>query len=190
MGITGYQSKFEVETGRLVMAEHTSDFTMAFERLVSDFPAFRTPTDDLVNDEHARFNFYARLVDGAELPDDFVHVILKDPDRIMAESTLLRYVDHTAELLKTPAAFEAWAASVNGEFAGSVGIVRRVEEQLIRLRLLSGIQDDLNGLLESSDWLQRRMVEESVLPSVMEALAGGGRTKRVRNMAKEKIRKF
>nr|WP_202510752.1 hypothetical protein [Streptomyces sp. SID5643] len=116
--------------------------------------------------------------------------VLGDPDRVMAEAAVVRHLDRRAAQLWPEPAWEEWAAAVTRVVTGRPFLVRRLEEwslfRAIALRLPWRPED----LLASSDWLQLKAATGAGRPDalgvldVLDVLAEGGRTKRIRNTAR------
>jgi hypothetical protein len=122
------------------------------------------------------------------LADDrrMIAVVLRDPDRVMAESTVLAQVDHRASQLRSAESFAAWTAGISDLLSRDGFIVRRMREWQIFKRVVEGGDVDAAALAESSNWLQRKVVEEATSVTALTAMGEAGRTKRVRNLARTK----
>jgi len=158
------------------------------------------PTNDefevLLNDEHARHRGYlAALSVVADTRDgEIVALILRDPDRVMAESAVVAHIDHRASQLaaKDPAtataadAFAAWAATLADVVDPSSFVARRIREWQLFIQVMNGETVDPVALANSSNWLQRKVVEEAGSVAALTVMGEAGRTKRVRNLAKTK----
>ncbi|MBB5800257.1 hypothetical protein F4560_000025 [Saccharothrix ecbatanensis] len=140
-----------------------------------------------VHDEHVRHEVYLRALADATPPDDLQVItrVLGDPDQVMAVSAVVRHLDRLGE---SHPDFDTWAEAVLPVLGGREFPTRRVAEWLLYRDLVAGGEPDRDRLREASDWLQRKVADNLTRPSVLEVLAEVGRTKRVRNTAKSKIR--
>ena len=143
--------------------------------------------DALVADEQWRYRLYLDALAGAgpEREPDLVARVQRDPDRIMAESVLLTHVDSRAAQLREPAEFTAWAtATITGSVDEASFLARRVREWQLFQQVSGGGPVDPADLAAASNWLQRKVVEESDSVPALTAMGAAGRTKRVRNLAR------
>ncbi|MFI9811240.1 hypothetical protein [Saccharothrix variisporea] len=140
-----------------------------------------------VHDEHVRHEVYLRVLADATPPDDLPIIarVLDDPDQVMAVSAVVRHLDRMGE---SHPDFDTWADAVLPVLGGREFPTRRVAEWLLYRDLAAGGEPDQDRLREASDWLQRKIADNVTSPVVLEVLAEVGRTKRVRNTAKSKIR--
>ncbi|MFB9685405.1 hypothetical protein [Amycolatopsis plumensis] len=86
-----------------------------------------------VTGEHER---YARsLLEFANVSDDgepdLVRTVLTDPDRVMAESAIVRHLDLRAAALLTGPGFPAWAARMGALVADHRFPARRLREWVL-----------------------------------------------------------
>ncbi|WP_205624210.1 hypothetical protein [Amycolatopsis vancoresmycina] len=136
-----------------------------------------------VTGEHERYARY--LLEFANVSDDdepeLVRAVLTDPDRVMAESAVVRHLDLRAAALLAGHGFPAWAARM-----GALVLDHRFPAQRLReWVLLRAITHDegwlASELTSASDWLQRRAC---AVPAALTVLAEHGRTRRVRTAAR------
>ena len=152
--------------------------------------ACRYPRRVTANDDpaegHARLHQLSTAARESEPDGDpaLLAELIADPDRIMAESVLTSLVDSRAERLGSAASFAAWAEPVLGAVDADGFIARRVREWSLFKVLQSGEAVDRAALAASSNWLQRKVVEEADSATVLAVLGETGRTKRIRNLAK------
>jgi hypothetical protein len=138
-----------------------------------------------VTGEHERYARY--LLEFANVADDdepeLVRAVLTDPDRVMAESAIVRHIDlRAAALLATPG-FPAWAARM-GELVADLRFPARRLREWVLLRAVTldeGWRE--SDLTSASDWLQRRACAEPAARAALTVLAEQGRTRRVRAAA-------
>jgi hypothetical protein len=134
-----------------------------------------------VTGEHERYARY--LLEFANVSDDdepeLVRAVLTDPDRVMAESAVVRHLDLRAAALPAGPGFPAWAARIGALVADHRFPARRLREWL--LRAITRDEDWRESELTSaSDWLQRRACAEASAPAALAVPAEQGRTRRVR----------
>jgi hypothetical protein len=118
-------------------------------------------------DEHVR---YSRYLDALAAGHDLVDAVLADPDRAMAEATIVKEMDRRAAL--SPLALDNLA----DDFPDHPFLSRRLAEW----RLFFALDRSTVGLLEASDWLQRMAVAKTGSTAALELLAEHGRTRRIR----------
>lgn len=138
-------------------------------------------------DEHARYAAYlsALLGPSAEPDLDVLARVVADPDRVMAEAVLVRWLEHIATGAASAAEFQAWLGGQEATLAGFEFARRRGEEWLVLLRVREGLLPDVDAM---SDWLQRLLADENDSPEVLSRLAADGRTRRVRARAAQRLR--
>ena len=144
-----------------------------------------TPNDDPA-DVHARFDQLSAAVRESGPSDDpaLIASLLAEPDRLMAESVLMSFVDSRAERLDSAASLARWAEPLLDAVGDDGFIARRVREWSVFKALQSGESVDREALAAASNWLQRKVVEEANSAVVLTVLGEVARTKRVRNLAK------
>lgn len=141
------------------------------------------------NDEHARGDLYRSLLDDPHWRPGMLLCLALEPDPALATSTL-------ALLLVVVPPEERHTVVSSAPASGVEFLARRARD----LELLDLLQSEVSAerqsvvgealalLLNGSDWLQRRVADASVAPSVLSALAEGGRTRKVRARAAERLR--
>lgn len=140
-------------------------------------------------DEHARYRLYSEALRDASpaVEREIVLAVLSDPDVAMRESALGTYVDHRAGRSQSPAEFDEWARSI-GELLTAPYLARRLAEWRLLKLLEAGESADPRELIESSDWLQRRITETAgVREDILRVLAQSGRSRRIRAAAQRRI---
>lgn len=138
------------------------------------------------DDEHQRFARYLR--DFAQVSPrneaDLIAMVLHDPDSTMAQSAVVRHLDHRAAQLLTSPGFRSWADTM-------VTVIGQREFLACRLReweLLRSIAMEqpwaAENVTAASDWLQRKAALTLTSRAVLTLLADQGRTRRVRSAAR------
>jgi len=138
--------------------------------------------------EHVRFAAYLHVLE--QVTDDelsLVAEILTDPDPEMAQSAVVRYLEWRAvDLIDSPR-YPSWSRAMVSVVEGRPFLVQRLHEwSLFRAAALAHRWDP-SALTESSEWLQRRIVENLDSSDALTVLAESGRTIRVRTTAKTKL---
>lgn len=140
----------------------------------------------LLADPQARHQVYltALAVAPETRESALVALVLGDPDRVMAESVMVSYVDSQASRLRSAGSFEAWAAGIARLVDEQSFLARRIREWQLFKHLMDGGNADPETLAASSNWLQHKVVDEASSAAILTVLGEVGRTKRVRNLAK------
>ncbi|MEU6469588.1 hypothetical protein ABZ927_13685 [Streptomyces massasporeus] len=138
--------------------------------------------------EHARHAAYLveleRVADADEA--ELVAGVLADPDRVMAGAAVVRHLDRRAAgLLSTPL-WEEWAGVMARVVTGHPFLVRRLEEWTLFRAVALRLPWHRDDLLAASDWLQLKAAD-GTSPEALRVLAESGRTKRIRNTARESL---
>ena len=143
-------------------------------------------SNDHPADGHARFDQLSAAVRDSGPGDDpaLIATLLAEPDRLMAESVLMSFVDSRAERLDSAASLSRWAEPLLDAVGDDGFIARRVREWSLFKALQSGEPVDREALAAASNWLQRKVLEEANSAVVLTVLGEVARTKRVRNLAK------
>lgn len=146
--------------------------------------------DALAEDEHERYRLYLDALERVPREDErrLLFIVSRDPDRTMRESAIAAHVDAVAAAITRADAFRAWTRSIEDILRQSAFVQRRVEDWLLAKDLLEDDRRSLDGMLEASDWLQRKLSQESSSGRVLAALASHGRTGRIRNTAARRLR--
>ncbi|MDT4986836.1 MAG: hypothetical protein QOI74_930 [Micromonosporaceae bacterium] len=136
----------------------------------------------------ARHRCYLAAMSAVPSTEDswMIALVLRDPDRVAAESTVLAQVDHRASQLRSAASFAAWTATISELLDPGSFIMRRIEEWQLFKRVVEGGDVDAAALADSSNWLQRKVVEETTSVPALTAIGQAGRTRRLRNLARTK----
>lgn len=144
----------------------------------------RDRLDHLLADEHARLALYRAAIANSET-ERWLPVLLADPDVTMTNAVLVEVIDRRGASMSA-VEFERWAAGLLTGSRARPFVQSRVGEWLIYNRLGSD-ESAVSDLLKASDWLQRKVADESTSREVLVALADGGRTKRVRSSAGQRL---
>ncbi|MFI6152793.1 hypothetical protein ACIBCA_08875 [Kitasatospora sp. NPDC051170] len=141
-------------------------------------------------DEHVRFARY-RAEFAAVEPQDapgLVVRVLTDPDGAMANSAVCGYLDRRGAELLTEPGFPDWHGQMAGPVATDAFSARRLREWALMRAVELGEPWRSEDLLAASNWCQSYIVETSSAPAALAELAEGGRTRRVRDIAKDRLR--
>ncbi|MGW6267851.1 hypothetical protein [Streptomyces sp. NPDC055060] len=181
------------------MTLHSDVAALLAEAGISD-----VDVDEVVADDHARTSAYLRVVsaiaasrshDPDRDPDrdrEVVAAMLRDPNTMGARTAVVALVDEVALRTTDPAEFRQWSAALlptidrlatgpDREF-----IRRRIEDWLFCLTVESGHVPTPEELAEATDWMQRHLAEWSTSPEVLAVVAESARTKKTRNIAKNR----
>ncbi|GAA5074663.1 hypothetical protein [Streptomyces similanensis] len=146
---------------------------------------YGTPSDEPA--EHRRFAAHLKRLAEAGAADEMsvISAVLRDPDRTMAQSAVVRHLDLRAERLHLEPAYEPWRESMALAVVHHPFLTRRLEEwTLLRVIVLKRPWSP-DALLASSDWLQRKVAAASRADAdAVGLLAERGRTRRVRHLAR------
>ncbi|WP_150205385.1 hypothetical protein [Streptomyces venezuelae] len=140
-------------------------------------------------DEHVRFARYRRAFEEVAPADaaGLVARVLTDPDKGMANSAVCEYLDRrAAELLADPC-YPSWYLEMTSAVVVDDFATRRLNEWTLLRVMTLGEPWDAESLLEASNWLQLHTAEKSSAMTVLEVLAEGGRTRRIRNIAQSRL---
>ncbi|MFI8341630.1 hypothetical protein ACIF8W_16365 [Streptomyces sp. NPDC085639] len=150
--------------------------------------------DDEAPPEHWR---YARHLEalasapdrGAEAEAEVVATVLRDPDRVMAESAVVTHLDRRAAQLLADGEFRAWAGDMAAALAGRPFPERRLREWSLLKAVTRGEPWSTEELTAASDWCQRTAARLLTSYEALSLLATAARTRRVRNAAAERLRR-
>jgi len=140
-------------------------------------------------DEHVRLARYRRAFDEVTPADAAALVtrVLTDPHTGMANSAVCEYLDRrAAELLKDPG-YPSWCLDMTGPVAVDDFSKRRLGEWTLLRAMTLSEPWDAGNLLAASNWLQLHTAEKSSAMTPLGILAEGGRTRRIRNIAKSRL---
>ncbi|MFE9467898.1 hypothetical protein ACFYNW_30315 [Streptomyces virginiae] len=126
---------------------------------------------------------------GETVEAEVVAAVLRDPDRVMAESAVVTHLDRRAAGLLTDEGFTAWARAMSGVLADRAFPERRLREWSLLKAVTCGEPWAAAELTGASDWCQRTAVRLLGSYEALELLAADARTRRVRNAAAERLRR-
>jgi hypothetical protein len=165
-------------------------------RSFSDVPVTAAAREDDVaeaieGDEHARYAYYIGAFEHAEVDGvgefEVLARVVGDPDPSMAEAAVIRHVDRRAETLPAGPEFAAWSARV----APLIGHWEFASDRLREWTLLKLIESagpwSVDDLLAASNWLQLKAAKSTTDTRALAALAGEGRTRRIRYMGRVRL---
>ncbi|WP_432086287.1 hypothetical protein [Streptomyces sp. bgisy095] len=163
--------------GRTIRERHSDRVRGASRMNVHDIP--QNP------DEHVRFAVHLDRLRHVADPDEveLVSRVLTDPDRTMAQSAVLRHLDRRAADLHPGPAYEEWAQAMTRATIDHPFLTRRLQEWSLFRAVTLKLPWRPDDLLASSDWLQSKTAVGTNTEAV-EILAELGRTKRIRNAAR------
>ncbi|MGZ9929094.1 hypothetical protein ACXNSR_04310 [Streptomyces sp. NC-S4] len=126
---------------------------------------------------------------GAQAEAEVVAEVLRDPDRVMAESAVVTHLDRRAVQLLAAEEFPAWSRAIAGALAGRAFPERRLREWNLIEAVTRGEPWSAEELAAASDWCQRTAVRLLTSYEALTLLATDARTRRVRNAAAERLRR-
>ncbi|MFJ4281960.1 hypothetical protein [Streptomyces massasporeus] len=140
--------------------------------------------------EHARYA--AHLAELERVPDadeaGLVAGVLADPDPVMARAAVVRHLDRRAAQLYPEPVWEEWAEAMARVVTGHPFLALRLEEWSLFRAVALGLPWRPDDLLAASDRLQLKAADGTT-PEALRLLAESGRTKRIRNTARESLRR-
>lgn len=154
--------------------------------------------DEAVADEHVRTSAYHRVVavvacsPSREQDRAIVATILRDPHEMGARTAVVALVDRIAREATGPAEFRRWSAGLLPEIdrlmtEGCRAFVhQRIHDWLFCLSNRDGHTATSAELAQVTDWMQRVLAEKSMSPALLALLAESGRTRKIRNIAKNR----
>ncbi|MFD7909443.1 hypothetical protein ACFV30_01780 [Streptomyces sp. NPDC059752] len=125
----------------------------------------------------------------AETEAEVVVAVLRDPDRVMAESAVVTHLDRRAVRLLADEEFAAWARAMAAALAGRPFPERRLREWSLLKAVTWGEPWSAEELTAASDWCQRTAVRLLTSYEALTLLATDARTRRVRFTAAERLRR-
>ncbi|MFK4069395.1 hypothetical protein [Streptomyces sp. NPDC029674] len=158
--------------------------------------------DEVVADDHARTSAYLRVVSVAAASRSrdrdrdrdraIVATILRDPNEMGAKTAVVALVDEIAWKVSGPAEFRQWSAELLPEIdrlpvdGYREFIRRRIQDWQFYLSVEDGHVPTPAELAEVTDWMQRHLAEYSRSPAVLAVVAESARTRKTRNIAKNR----
>ncbi|MEU8958083.1 hypothetical protein AB0C93_27710 [Streptomyces sp. NPDC048518] len=154
--------------------------------------------DEAVADEHVRASAYRRAVSaiassGSRDRDRaIVATIARDPLEFISKTAVVALVDDVAHEVSGPDEFRQWSDELLPEFdrfteeSHREFVRRRVHDWLLYLTVKDGHVPTADELAEVTDWMQRHLAEYARSPEVLAVVAESARTKKTRNLAKNR----
>ena len=139
--------------------------------------------------EHARFHGYIRALSQVVEADEhaLVRSVLGDPDHAVAQSAIIRYIDHTAGHLGSGERYARWHERIAPVVEDHEFLRRRLEEWALFNAIAGENAWSDSDLTNASNWLQRKAAEHAHSPRALAILAEHGRTNRVRATARSRL---
>lgn len=154
--------------------------------------------DDAVADEHVRGSAYRRVVSviassrSRDRHRKIVATILRDPFESISKGAVVALVDEIAYEVTGPDEFRQWSDELLPEIdrlkveGFREFIRRRIQDWLFYLSVKDGHVPTPAELAEVTDWMQRHIAEWSKSPAVLAVVAESARTRKTRNIAKNR----
>jgi len=154
--------------------------------------------DGAIKDEHLRSAAYRRIVaktvasENRDSDRAIMATILRDPEEMVSRSVFVELVDSIALKMTDPAEFERWSAELGPEIAllkvagNREFLRRRINDWKTYLAIRSGHVPTADELAAVTDWMQRFLAQGSKSLPVLTLLAETARTKKTRNIAKNR----
>lgn len=143
----------------------------------------------LVADEHLRYELYIEALRNAEgRLRQVSDIISRDPDFAMREAALTAYIDEIGS--SAPHAVFSERVEKMGNALETSDYARVRCDEWREMKRMADVDFELpeaDVLLRASDWLQLKLSESAKSTSVLETLAASGRTRRIRNRAKNRL---
>jgi hypothetical protein len=133
-------------------------------------------------DEHDRWHVYQAAVALCALGPSLREALASEPDEGVATSVVLLAFDrdpvreHRAR----------WVDALSADRRAFVA--RRADDLSVLEGVCDGSLTDVPDVTAWTHWLQRTSAEQSTVPDVLEQLARDGRTRKIRNIAAERLR--
>ncbi|WP_223774536.1 hypothetical protein [Streptomyces sp. 135] len=154
--------------------------------------------DDAVADEHVRSSAYQRVVSvtassrSRDRERAIVAAILPDPNELSAKTAVVALVDQTAMKAVGPAEFRQWSDELLPEIerlkteSFREFIRRRIKDWLFYLSVKDSHVPTAAESAAVTDWMQRHLAEWSTSPAVLAVIAESARTRKTRNIARNR----
>jgi hypothetical protein len=167
--------------------------------LLADAGIVDVDIDAAVEDEHVRSAAYQSVISVAAASQHrdgdraIVATILRDPEEMTSKTAVVAFVDTIAERATSADAFRQWSNEILPELdafatAGNREFVRRrIHDWLFALAVDDGHVPTPAELADVTDWMQRRLAETSTSQPVLTLLAEHGNTRKIRNVAKNRV---
>jgi hypothetical protein len=153
--------------------------------------------DKAVEDEHVRLSVYQKVIANAVLKHRnnnraIVSTILYDPIETVSKTAVVYLVDKIATRATDPADFQQSSTELLPEIdqfktEGNRKFVhRRIHDWTCYLAIKAGHTPTSAQLSGITNWMQRTIAEESTSLPILTLLAEDGRTKKIRNIARNR----
>ncbi|MGW6060105.1 hypothetical protein [Streptomyces sp. NPDC055189] len=154
--------------------------------------------DEAVADEHVRGSAYRRVVSviassrSRDRDRAVVATMLRDPFESISKGAVVALVDEIAWKVTGPDEFRQWSDELLPELdqltveSFREFIRRRIQDWLFYLSVKDGHVPTPDELAEVTDWMQRHLAQWSMSPAVLAVVAESARTKKTRNIAKNR----
>jgi hypothetical protein len=168
--------------------------------LLADAGIVDVDIDRAIADEHVRSAAYRRVVSVAaasrrrDRDQALVATLLRDPVEMVAKTAIVYLVDSIAMKVTCPADFQQWSTGLLSEIdllkteASRRFLHDRIQDWMHYLAIGAGYLPTPVELADVTAWMQRRIAEESCSPPVLALLVEYGRSKKVRNIARNRAR--
>lgn len=166
--------------------------------LLADAGIHGADLEAAVEDEHVRAHLYREIISkvaASQCRDGdraVVATILHDPVESVSKTAVVQLVDDIAMRMADPAEFQRWATELAPEIrllkaAGNRDFLdRRINDWAIYLAIRTGRTPRPAELAGTTDWMQRVIAGESVSLPILTLLAEIGRTRKIRNIARDR----
>jgi hypothetical protein len=154
--------------------------------------------EEAIEDEHVRTELYLKVIAVATASQHrdndriIVATILRDPIELVSKTVVVQLVDNIAMRTTDPAEFQQWAAGLIPKInlfkaEGSRRFLhRRICDWTIYLTINAGQIPTSAELTDATYWMQRIIAEKSTSLPILTVLAESGRTKKIRNIARNR----
>jgi hypothetical protein len=166
--------------------------------LLADAGIIDVDIDEAVEDEHVRSAAYQRVIAVAAASTSrdgdrtLLETILRDPEPLTAKTAAVDLVDRIAQRTTDPAEFERWSTAIapSLDLLATEGnrrfVHQRIRDWLLYLSIEAGHAPTPAELAAVTDWMQRTLAEGSRSLPTLTVLAEHGRTKKIRNVARNR----
>jgi hypothetical protein len=167
--------------------------------LLADTGILDVDIEEVINDEHMRLRLYRKIIAEAAISQHrdndriIVATILRDPVESISKTAVVKFVDDIATRATDPVEFQRWTAELIPEIylfkaEGNRRFLQyRIRDWTIYLTINAGQTPTPAELTDTTSWMQRKIAEESICLSVLTVLAESGRTKKIRNIARNRV---
>ncbi|GAB3964220.1 hypothetical protein GCM10029978_024200 [Actinoallomurus acanthiterrae] len=166
--------------------------------LLADAGIVDVDIDKAVEDEHVRSSAYRKVlavIAAAQRRDNdraVVSVIVRDPEGLVSKTAVAELVDRIAMKTADPTDFRRWALGLMPEIGrlatdGHRSFLHgRIHDWTIYLTVMTGRTPAAAEMASATAWMQRRIATESTSLSVLAMLTEAGRTRKIRNIARNR----